>query len=81
MSKVLQYQVTNTVPESVFGSSPPAKGTRAKAVYDFVEEQDGDLGFRQGDAITILKADKSGWWVGEKDGRTGIFPFNYVVPE
>ena len=38
---------------------------------------DGDLTFNQGDIITVVKTDGE-WWTGSKDGKTGIFPANYV---
>jgi hypothetical protein len=37
------------------------------------------LPFKEGDIITVLKQDVSGWWQGSTlDGRIGIFPRNYV---
>ncbi|CAN0418080.1 unnamed protein product, partial [Discosporangium mesarthrocarpum] len=28
--------------------------------------------------ITVISKDASGWWMGEKGGRQGLFPANYV---
>ncbi|KAK9468924.1 hypothetical protein V1512DRAFT_68371 [Lipomyces arxii] len=62
--------------------SPPRRprGTQAVALFTFEGEQNGDLGFRKGDVITIVKKSdsKDDWWTGRKDGREGIFPANYV---
>ncbi|KAK9450265.1 uncharacterized protein V1518DRAFT_372071 [Limtongia smithiae] len=60
--------------------APRSRGMQAVALYTFPGEQDGDLGFRKGDIITVVKKSDSvdDWWTGRKDGREGIFPANYV---
>eukprot|EP00753_Platysulcus_tardus_P010382 PLAT2617.1.p1 GENE.PLAT2617.1~~PLAT2617.1.p1 ORF type:complete len:554 (+),score=174.90 PLAT2617.1:151-1662(+) len=55
-----------------------SKRVPAKALFDFPAEQDGDLGFSAGDYLWVLSQDPSGWWKGEKDGKSGVFPYNYV---
>ncbi|KAK9459222.1 uncharacterized protein V1516DRAFT_666497 [Lipomyces oligophaga] len=62
------------------GSVSRQRGTQAVALYTFEGEQSGDLGFRKGDMITIVKKSnsKDDWWTGRKDGKEGIFPANYV---
>lgn len=47
------------------------------ALYAFSSNVDGDLTFSQGDVISVIQSDGE-WWTGIKDGRTGIFPANYV---
>lgn len=56
------------------------KKDQAVAVYNFDADQPGDLGFKKGDIITILKRTDSDndWWTGRIDNREGIFPSNYV---
>lgn len=53
---------------------------KAVALYTFNGEQSGDLPFRKGDVITILKKSESqdDWWTGRNNGQEGIFPANYV---
>lgn len=53
---------------------------KAVALYTFKGEQSGDLPFRKGDVITILKKSESqdDWWTGRNNGQEGIFPANYV---
>ena len=52
----------------------------AVALYNFAGEQSGDLAFKKGDVISILKKSDSqnDWWTGRANGKEGIFPANYV---
>lgn len=63
-----------------FGGAPKTNANQAIALYTFKGEQPGDLPFKKGDVIDILK--KSGttddWWTGRNNGQSGIFPANYV---
>ena len=61
-------------------SSPATKkaaGTQARALFDFVGQDQGELTFKFGDTITILQMDGE-WWEGELNGRKGLLPNNYV---
>lgn len=61
-------------------SSPRPRGSKAIALFSFDGEQSGDLPFRKGDVIQIVKKSEStdDWWTGKINGREGIFPANYV---
>lgn len=50
------------------------------ALYDFDGQGDGDLVFKEGDKIKVLKKTDStdDWWQGELKGVKGMFPANYV---
>ncbi|KAI7783710.1 hypothetical protein LA080_011419 [Diaporthe eres] len=52
----------------------------AVALYTFEAEQPGDLGFKKGDVITVLKKTDSDndWWTGMIGTKHGTFPSNYV---
>jgi hypothetical protein len=54
-------------------------GTFAIALYDFEGQNEGDLRFKEGDQIKVLKKTDStdDWWEGELRGVTGSFPANY----
>ncbi|CCF57430.1 hypothetical protein KAFR_0C04400 [Kazachstania africana CBS 2517] len=60
--------------------SSSSNAPKAVALYSFAGEESGDLPFRKGDVITILKKSESqnDWWTGRVNGREGIFPANYV---
>jgi amphiphysin len=49
------------------------------ALYDFDGQSPGDLSFREGDRIRIVKKtpNQEDWWEGEKGGVQGAFPANY----
>lgn len=69
-----------TAPKPVFGQrtgqAPEQRKDQVVALYTFDADQDGDLGFRKGDIITIVKrTDKTeDWWTGRIGDRVGIFP-------
>ncbi|KAL4972747.1 hypothetical protein BDW66DRAFT_143597 [Aspergillus desertorum] len=73
-----------TAPKPVFGQrtgqAAPLREDQAIALYTFDADQDGDLGFKKGEIITILKRTekKEDWWTGRIGDRVGIFPANYV---
>ena len=50
------------------------------ALYDFGGQSEGDLSFKEGDRIRVVKKTEStdDWWDGELRGVTGSFPANYV---
>ncbi|MCJ1404583.1 hypothetical protein MMC11_007809 [Xylographa trunciseda] len=64
---------------------PPPKKTPSSqdhwvtALYDFAGQGQGDLVFREGDRIKVVKKtdSKDDWWQGELKGVQGSFPANY----
>ncbi|KAI9512302.1 BAR-domain-containing protein [Russula earlei] len=58
----------------------PAPVNYVVALYDFAAQADGDLDFKVGDRIEVIERTDSAedWWTGRLDGRTGVFPGNYV---
>lgn len=73
-----EYGAPPPPPPSAGDSHPSTP--KAVALYTFSGEEYGDLPFRKGDVITILKKSNSqdDWWTGRVSGREGIFPANYV---
>lgn len=53
---------------------------QAIAKFTFDADQPGDLAFKKGEIITILKRteNETDWWTGRVGDREGIFPSNYV---
>lgn len=69
---------------------------RCRGTFPYEAQADGELGFREGDVISVLLQvvfvlvlvsnackDPSGWWQGELNGQVGWFPSNFVelIPE
>lgn len=65
---------------SAFGYKGAPGPGQAIAKFAFDADQPGDLGFKKGDIITIVKRTESetDWWTGRIGDREGIFPSNYV---
>ncbi|KTW29421.1 hypothetical protein T552_01372 [Pneumocystis carinii B80] len=55
----------------------------AVALYDYEAQMEGDLSFKAGDRIEIIKKTdkKNDWWTGRLNGVEGVFPGNYTVLE
>ena len=64
-----------TAPKPVFGGKR-AGPNQAIAKFTFDPDQPGDLGFKKGEIITILKRtdNETDWWTGRVGDREGIFP-------
>jgi amphiphysin len=54
-------------------------GVYAVALYSFDGQNPGDLSFKEGDQIKVIKKTGSvdDWWEGELRGVKGSFPANY----
>lgn len=65
---------------AAWGDSAPAPIV-VTATHPFTGQQPGDLSFAPGDRITVITKTENqyDWWEGQTaDGRTGIFPANFV---
>lgn len=74
-----------SAPKPVFGQTTGQKkaslqSDQAIAKFTFDADQPGDLGFKKGEVITIIKRtdNETDWWTGRIGSREGIFP-RYVL--
>ncbi|KAJ5796259.1 uncharacterized protein N7518_004799 [Penicillium psychrosexuale] len=72
-----------TAPKPIFQQKTGAaqlRSDQAVALFTFDADQEGDLGFKKGEIITIIKRTEKAedWWTGRIGDRVGIFPSNYV---
>ncbi|CAG0888399.1 unnamed protein product [Darwinula stevensoni] len=51
---------------------------KCRVVYSYDAQSPNELTICEGDIVTLLEMDDSGWWYGELQGRLGFFPGNYV---
>ncbi|XP_053200836.1 growth factor receptor-bound protein 2-like [Panonychus citri] len=58
----------------------PSDEILVQAMYDFTPQENGELGFKRGDVITVTDNSDQNWWEGEIEGRKGYFPATYVEP-
>jgi hypothetical protein len=75
--------VSGTAPPPIIGQgAPPSAPARARALYDFGAEQEGDLSFSEADVLVVVDSSQS-WWRGYREAdehrQEGVFPSNYVV--
>ncbi len=56
----------------------PEKYTMVKANYNFIAEGEKELSLKKDDIIKVTKQIDEGWWIGTCNGKSGMFPSNYV---
>jgi len=55
-------------------------GEKYTAMFTYTAQYEDELSFEAGETVTVLNKDEADWWKGECNGKTGVFPSNYVEP-
>ncbi|KAH3766778.1 Serine/threonine-protein phosphatase 6 regulatory ankyrin repeat subunit B [Pelomyxa schiedti] len=50
---------------------------KTKVCFDFNARDETEISIRVGDIVNVLWEHDSGWWKGELNGNSGLFPSNY----
>lgn len=77
-AKPKKSTMKSSLPEVPTICDPQDALCRVLVVYPYEAENDAELSFGKGDMINVYKKNDNGWWVGELNGKTGLFPSNYV---
>ncbi|XP_018590284.2 SH3 domain-containing kinase-binding protein 1-like isoform X2 [Scleropages formosus] len=51
-----------------------------KVLFPYEAQNEDELSIREGDIVAVISKEcaDTGWWLGELDGRRGVFPDNFV---
>lgn len=60
------------------GTSHNKELYKARALYEYQAADETELSFNADDIISVTNAEDSGWWEGHLNGKSGLFPANYV---
>lgn len=50
-----------------------------RVLYDYEPQGDEELALIEGEVIPVISTEEDPWWEGEKKGKCGMFPSNFVV--
>ncbi|XP_016385536.1 SH3 domain-containing kinase-binding protein 1-like isoform X1 [Sinocyclocheilus rhinocerous] len=82
-------KVTLAVAQETMKAEPENKAKAkelCKVIFPYEAQNDDELSVKEGDIVTVINKDcaDTGWWLGELNGKQGVFPDNFVkllIPE
>ncbi|XP_067293314.1 endophilin-A3b isoform X2 [Pseudorasbora parva] len=76
--KVTIKSKTTNMPTGNNDGAPLLDQPCCRALYSFQTENQGELGFKEGDIILLTSQIDENWYEGMIRGESGLFPMNYV---
>ncbi|XP_051581293.1 CD2-associated protein isoform X3 [Myxocyprinus asiaticus] len=59
-------------------SKKKPKKRQCKVLFEYVPQNEDELELKLGDIIDIIEEVEEGWWSGTMNGKSGLFPSNFV---
>ncbi|TRY93141.1 hypothetical protein DNTS_021107 [Danionella cerebrum] len=59
-------------------SKKKARKRQCKVLFEYVPQNEDELELKVGDIIEITEEVEEGWWSGSMNGKSGLFPSNFV---
>ncbi|KAK5853322.1 hypothetical protein PBY51_007118 [Eleginops maclovinus] len=83
VANLVQRMSTIGIPTGGFLPQPPAaskkpKRRQCKSLFDYQPQNEDELDLKVGDIIDITEEVEEGWWSGNLNGKSGLFPSNFV---
>ncbi|MCI4389234.1 hypothetical protein PGIGA_G00095540 [Pangasianodon gigas] len=83
VASLVQRISTYGIPAGGLGFQPRAsrkkpKKRQCKVLFEYVPQNEDELELKVGDIIEISEEVEEGWWSGIVNGKTGLFPSNFV---
>ncbi|KAM9421094.1 CD2-associated protein isoform 2-T2 [Salvelinus alpinus] len=65
-------------PRGLKKSKSEPKKRQCRALFEYVPQNEDELELKMGDIIDINEEVEEGWWSGTMNGKSGLFPSNFV---
>ncbi|NXP26550.1 CD2AP protein, partial [Scytalopus superciliaris] len=85
VASLVQRMSVYGLPAGGFQPHPSSKGFKkrskkrqCKVLFEYIPQNEDELELKLGDVIDINDEVEEGWWSGTLNGRTGLFPSNFV---
>uniref|UniRef100_A0A673BMU8 Osteoclast-stimulating factor 1 n=1 Tax=Sphaeramia orbicularis TaxID=375764 RepID=A0A673BMU8_9TELE len=79
VANLVQRMSTIGIPTGGFQPQPPQPPKRqCKVLFEYQPQNEDELELKVGDILDITEEVEEGWWSGMLNGKSGLFPSNFV---